>query len=94
MKEYHYKITRISEEEQWIFISSDDKWDREEPDSFICLLQRIKQAMNSEIIALGDTRYKFTNDSLNLIFQWDSLFGITVEYRNKVKTIQFLSDFL
>jgi len=39
---YKYRITNINKNEHWISLSSDGGFDCEEPDSFICLLKRIR----------------------------------------------------
>lgn len=62
--------------ERWIFISSDDY---DEPDEFITLLKSYRDKLQGEIMEVSDMmQYKISNDELNLVFQWDSCFGITV----------------
>lgn len=88
----HYKISLIDKNSRWIFFSCDE-YDIEEPDSFVELVNRVAKNFSGKIIDLGDTRYRIEGEELNLIFQWDSCFGIVVEYPNNVSTeqaVQFL----
>ena len=39
---YTYSIERINKEDRWIFLTSNDVWDLEEPDSFVFLLKKSK----------------------------------------------------
>lgn len=95
MEEYRYKITRINEKERWIFLYA-DKWDCEETDSFVYLVKKIQEDLHGNIIDKGMTNYSIDNDPLQLIFQWDSLFGITVIYPanvNKDTVVAFLEKY-
>ena len=80
---YIYKITSIDEHERWVFLQADE-WDLEESDSFIFLVKKICSQVNGEIIDISDDRYRIKNDPCNLIYQWDSLFGITIIYPRSV----------
>lgn len=88
----HYKISLVDENSCWIFLSCDE-YDIEEPDSFVELVKRIAKNISGKIIDLGDIRYRIEGEELNLIFQWDSCFGMVVEYSDNVskeKVVQFL----
>ena len=64
--------------ERWIYISF-DKWDCEEPDSFVRLVKAYRDKLSGEIVPVSEEmQYKIDNDDSGLIFQWDSCFGITV----------------
>ena len=71
-----YKIINISKD-RWIFISAEFSTD--EPDSFINLVKEYQSHVSGQIVKVSDDmQYSINNDPLSLIFQWDSLFGITV----------------
>jgi len=74
-----YKIHFIDKNLRWIFLNCDE-YDIDEPDSFIELVKRAKKNFSDKIIDLGNERYCIEGDELNLIFQWDTCFGIVVEY--------------
>lgn len=64
--------------ERWIYISF-DKWDCEEPDSFVRLVKAYRDKLSGKIVPVSEEmQYKIDNDDSGLIFQWDSCFGITV----------------
>ena len=94
--DYKYKIISIDEKQRWIFLQADE-WDLEEPDSFNFLVKKIRSQVNGEIVDIGDDRYRIKNDPCNLIYQWDSLFGITIIYPSNVtsgKVVEFLAFLL
>lgn len=94
--DYKYNIISIDEKQRWIFLKADE-WDLEEPDSFEYMLNKICSHVNGEVIDKGDYRYVITNDPCNLIYQWDTLFGITVIYptdASKDKAVEFLKTIL
>ena len=63
--------------ERWIFISSPNGID--EPEDFIEFLKKYRFQLQGEVKSISfDMQYIVSNDPLNLIFQWDSCFGITV----------------
>jgi len=78
--DYNYKILYINKKERWITIKSNDKFDSYEPDSFICLMKRIRDGTNGIIEDIGDTRYRINGNGLKLIYQWDGCFGISIIY--------------
>lgn len=79
MDDSKYQIFNVSKKSRWIYIDFDE-WDVEEPDSFARLVKYISEKVGGEIIDIGDTRYKISLDPMNLIYQWDTLFGIVLEY--------------
>lgn len=95
MDTYHYQVSGTNEKERWIFIFCDEQ-DCDEPDSFIFLMEKIRDDLHGKIIDKGNMRYSIDNDKLNLVFQWDGLFGITVVYPPNVekgKVIEFLNNY-
>lgn len=92
MNFYKYKIIIVDEVQKWIFITHND-WD--EPEAFIALLKKIRDDCNGKIIEVGDWQFKIEGDSLDLIYQFDSLFGTVVIYNKKSQkdlVIDFLKD--
>ena len=90
-----YKILYISEDSRWIHLRCNE-YDIDEPDSFIELVKRVQKILDGKIIDLGNTRYCFEEEKMNLIFQWDTLFGIVVEYPENIslkEAVQFLKTF-
>ena len=94
--DYHYEIWNVDENERWIYIKCDE-WDLYDPDSFVYLLEKIQNDIDGKIIDMNDNIYKLENDSLDLSFQWDGCFGITVEYPENISYIEvenFLRKYL
>ncbi len=94
---HQYKILHVNRENCWITITSDDKFDREEPDAFVELLRKIQDHTGGTIKKVGDIQYRISGDGLDFIYQWDSLFGITVIYPRDVTEAQargFLSRYM
>ena len=86
----------MNKKERWITIVSDDNFDCEEPDSFVCLIKRIRDRVDGIIEDIGDTRYCIKGDGLGLIYQWDCCFGISVVYPKNIssdETIKFLEKY-
>lgn len=82
-----YRILHISENDKWIFVICNEEDSINEYEPFIVLLKSIAQKWNNgewegKIILEGETRYRINNDPLNLVYQWDDLFGIVFDYKN------------
>lgn len=90
MDTYQYKVEIINEKERWIFLYCDE-WDCDETDSFVFLVKKIRDDLHGKIIERGMARYSIDNDKLNLVFQWDGLFGITVVYPENVEKEEVLN---
>lgn len=89
----NYRITRINDDEGWIFISSEDSY--ESAESFVIMVKMIAQAVNGKISSAGETQYRISNISYDLIFQWDDLFGIVVIFKDaheKHGVLKFLDN--
>lgn len=94
--EFTYRILDINEAERWITIESNQDADLEEPESFIALINRIKNHVNGQVVKNDELQYKILGDGLGLIYQWDSCFGITVIYPSDCKieeVITFLKEY-
>ena len=70
-----FQITSV--EDNWIFIKHDY---RDELDGFIMLMKSIEGDVNGRIIQMDgeDIQYMIQNDPFNLIYRWDSTFGLAV----------------
>ena len=91
MSDKTFKIIKVSEKDHWIFLYYDE-WDDEDSDSFIELLKLVRDDLGGKLKDLGMDRYTFENDPLGLIYQWDSLFGIVVEYHcDKTEACNYLT---
>lgn len=91
-----YKVD-LPTKERWIYIFF-DIYDSEEPDSFINLLKEYRNHLGGNVkkVSKDDTQYVIDNDPYQLMFQWDSCFGITVvvPYKSNLKeSYDFLVDF-
>ena len=94
--EFTYRILYINESERWITIVSNEGTDFETPESFIELINRIKNHVNGKVVEVDELKYKVLGDGLGLIYQWDSCFGITVIYPShskKEEVISFLNKY-
>ena len=74
---FKYVISGINEESRWLSVTSNDD-DVNETESFVFLLKSIAAQTGEKICEVGDFQYTIDNDFLQLTYQWDSLFGITV----------------
>ena len=91
-----YKIWKIDGKIRWIYLEydlgyNDGLWEIEE--AFVEFLQRINKNLGGKIIEVGNCAYRIDADKLNLIFQYDYCFGITVQYPAEVelsKAVDFL----
>jgi hypothetical protein len=72
-----FEISRYNSKSRWIFISAKDSFYF--PDAFIELVKKYQSLLSGKVIAgREDMQYIIDNDPLNLIFQWDDLFGIVI----------------
>jgi len=95
---YTYKIIDDSESEKWIFIKCIEEDSMFEFEPFVELIKSIARKWNNNewqgtISCVGDIRYKIKNDPLNLIYQWDDLFGIVFDYQNS-KSLENVKAFV
>lgn len=76
---FRYKISCVSEQSRWIHIGDD--YSGYECDSFVNLVRYIQGERN--LICVGEVQYSIEEDPYELVYQWDSCFGIVVIYKNK-----------
>ena len=84
---YTYKIADVSKTEKWIYINCKEEDSILESEPFVELVKSIAKKWNDNewqgnIFSAGDMRYKVKNDPIDLVYQWDDLFGIVLEYKN------------
>ena len=102
--EYKYKVKRTNG--LWIYLEDADNsgWGREVFDwtsdktdnGPVELMLRIKDKTGWHLVDLGDNQYKFSEDRLEIIFQWDDLFGFVIVISDTTKqkpVIDFLEEF-
>ncbi len=84
-KEYQYKIKNISYSDRWIFLECEEEDSLNDSSAFVYLLKLIAKQLNAgewkeKIYSTGgNMRYTIKNDPLNLVYQWDDLFGIVFD---------------
>ena len=86
-KMYTYKIGNVSETDKWIYVKCIEENSVDESESFVELLKTIaikwnNSEWNGKISSVGNMRYKVENDPIDLVYQWDDLFGIVFEYKD------------
>lgn len=105
--EYKYCINYINKEDFWIFISDKgesgwgenvfDPWSDEIDDGPIEFIERIKERNQWDIEKVGRLQYRFIQDTIGMVFQWDDLFGlvVVVEDRDRLgEVLQFLGEYM
>ncbi len=81
---YHYKINNISFDSWWIWLACKEDNSLEEEEPFVYLLKFIAKKLNAgewkdKICSTGgNMQFTIKNDPLNLVYQWDDLFGIVL----------------
>ena len=95
---YTYRISRISENDRWIHIECNEEDSILKYEPFAELVKAITKKWNNNefqgnIISTGKMQYRINNDPYNLIYQWDDLFGIVIDYIN-VSDLKRLKTFL
>ena len=92
---YTYKIGHIFEAERWISIDYENEI--YEIDGFVELVKKISDNCNGKIKNVGEIRYKIIGAELDLIYQYDDLFGMIIEYPdnlNQENVITFIKKFI
>lgn len=100
--EYKYQVGKSFENKRWIHIEDleNSGWGKEvldcwsdiKDDGPMEFILRVKDKYNWTVIEVGELQYSFIEDKLNLIFQWDDLFGfvIVVDDIDKVEAVKEL----
>ena len=86
-KMYTYMITHVSETDKWIYIKCNEEDSVNKSETFIEMVKLIAKMWNDNewqgyISSVGEMRYKVKNDPVDLVYQWDDLFGIVFDYSN------------
>ena len=89
---YSYRISSINESDRWVFVSSNDD-DINDTDSFIFLIKTIASQVGAKVKEVGNLQYAIDGEPMKLIYQWDSLFGISVIYPSEVSKEQVRAYF-
>ena len=105
--EYKYYIRHIDKKNRWIYIDDKDKsgwgdrlfdWsDYEGYSGPVEFILRIKEANQWFVDKAGDVQYRFEQDNIGMVFQWDDLFGFVVIVRNRNRVdevIEFLNRYM
>jgi len=72
-----FSVEGTSSTERWIFIFAEQYI--EDTEEFVIFVREYELLLSGEVFLVpGDLHFGITNDPLKLIFQWDSLFGISV----------------
>lgn len=100
--EYSYKIALIMEDARWVMVKCNELDARETggTEAFSNLLKRISLRLNKgdiegTFLQIGEMRYLIKNDPLSLVYQYDTMFGIVIEFRkatNKKALLKFLRN--
>ncbi len=105
--EYKFYIRHIDEKNKWIYIDDKDMsgwgesvfdWSDDERDNGpVEFILRIRDANRWIVDKVGDGQYRFRQDDLSMVFQWDDLFGfvVSVEDWSRVdEVIVFLNQYM
>ena len=95
--DYKYGLRSINEKDRWIYVSCDDDMVAEEPDAFFYLVNTIQKDVGGDVVSVGWYQYKISGDKLELVYQWDGVFGITIFYPpdvTKEQVVAFLSKYM
>lgn len=91
-----HEIIHIDKNERWIFLS-DESFGPCDSEPFVSLLQSIATQTSGRITAVGNVQYRISNLPIDLIFQWDDLFGTVVIYgetHSPNEAVSFLEMYL
>lgn len=94
-----FSVDGTSSTERWIFIYAEQNI--EDTEEFVIFVREYELLLSGEVFLVpGDLHFRVTNDPLKLIFQWDSLFGISVivpdetDMNTAMKTMRNLCDII
>lgn len=104
--EYRYSIGHINAEEYWIYIEDKDgsgwgklardPWEDDNKSGALEFIIRVKDKTGWDIEEVSEWQYRFKQDKLEIIYQWDDLFGFVILYKNQAtlnKTLEFIESF-
>lgn len=86
----HYQISHINENDRWIFVSAEET-DCLDAAPFIKLVKVAVANVGGEITLAGYCQYRISNLPLDILFQWDDLFGIVVVFGSETKKNEAVS---
>lgn len=103
--EYKYRVGQINTEEHWINIEDKDDsgwgklardpWEDDNERGALEFILRVKDKTGWDIEKVGDWQYRFKQDELGIIYQWDDLFGFVILYKDASvlnKTLEFIES--
>ena len=92
---YKYTIGHISEDSRWICINYENAiYDLY---GFAELVKKICDDCDGKIVEVGKMRYEIIGAELKLIYQYDDLFGMVIEYPDdcaKDTAIAFIKKYI
>ena len=72
-----FSVSGISSTERWIYIYAEQYI--EDTEEFVIFVREYELLLSGAVLLIpGDIHFIIDNDPLKLVFQWDSLFGISV----------------
>jgi len=92
---YQYRISMERDESRWICIYYDNWMD--DINGFVSLVKTIQDDCSGIIMKEGIDRYIIIGSELPLVYQYDGLFGMVVEYPfgcEKEKAIEFIKRYI
>ncbi len=84
MDEYSYEIKRIDKKSRWIYLKSSDIYDADTPAAFGYMVKTICKMTNGKPKDMGGLVYGIEGGGMDLLFQWDPVFGIVAIYPENV----------
>ena len=93
--DYQFRIWSAWEISHWLMIEDTEKESIDEIEPFVYLLAHLQVKFNDAPVDLGECRYQFAKDPNHFVWQWDSLYGIVMEYKGDISAAKsWLTDFL
>ena len=92
---YEYTIGNVFDNERWISIQYEDA--TYDVNGFVEFVKKIRDDCKGKIVSVGEMRYKIVGAELALIYQYDDLFGMVVEYPSDLtreSVIEFIKKYI
>lgn len=92
---YEYTIGHIFDNDRWIGIEYEAAI--YDVNGFVELVKKIRDDCKGKIIDVGEMRYKIVGAEIELIYQYDDLFGMIVEYPSDLSresAIEFIKKYI